>query len=62
MIQLAQGHPGWLYSLEAQRGIELPTFGSTAGYLTDRAIQKAGQIIGKNNKEAGEEEMFVMRH
>ena len=37
--QLPQGHTGWFYSLESQWGIELPAFGSTAGYLNHWRIQ-----------------------
>ena len=33
ILQLAQGHTGWLYSQEIQRGIKFPTSVSVARYL-----------------------------
>ena len=33
-VQLAQGYTGWLFSEEAQGGVELPTSGSAVRYIT----------------------------
>ena len=40
-VQLAQGHTSWLFSQEAQWGIELPTSGSAFRYLNHWATQPA---------------------
>lgn len=39
IVQLAEGHPGWLFSPETLWRFELPTSGSEGRYQNHRAIQ-----------------------